>query len=80
MCLWQLATNISLVRRAPAVFLSLKATILEMDVALLHFDDIDKLIEKLHTHFLEDKNQSSFICNKNFKESYYCEPHISIND
>ena len=58
-------------RRALAVFLSLKgqarAAILEMDVALLHSDDgIDKLIEKLDTLFLEDKNQSPFVRYENF--------------
>ena len=51
-----------------------------MDVALLHFDNsIDKLIKKLDTLFLEDKNQSTFISYENF-ESYHCEPQISLND
>ena len=69
-CLWQLAVNIAPARRAPAIFLSLKdqahTAILEMDVALLHSDDhIDKLIEKLDTVFLEDKNQSAFVSYEN---------------
>ena len=76
--------NIPPARRASAVFLSLRgqarATILEMDIALLHFDEgIDKLIEKLDTVFLEDKNLSVFYCYENF-ESYHCEPYVSINN
>ena len=84
MCLWQLTTNIPPTRRTPAVFLSLKSqahtAILEMDIALLHSDDgMDKLIKKLDTLFLEDKNHSAFVCYKKF-ESYHHEPYISIND
>ena len=50
MRLWQLATNFSPARKAPAVFLSLEGqaptAILEMGVALLHSNDgIYKLIE-----------------------------------
>ena len=68
-------------RRAPAIFLLHKgqacAAIFEMDVALLHSDScIDQLIKKLDAHFLEDKNQSTFICYKNFES----EPHVSINN
>ena len=57
-----------------------RTTILEMSVALLHSDDdVDKLIEKLYTLFLEDKNQSTIVCYENF-ESYHREPYVSIND
>ena len=84
MGLWQLTTNIAPARRALAVFLSLKGqarqAILEMDVALLHSDNsIDKLIEKLDTLFVEDKNKSVFVCYENF-ESYHRELYVSIND
>ena len=65
--LWRLASNISSSRQAPAVFLSLtgqaQTAILEMDISLLNAEDgMDKLVEKLDTLFLEDKNQSAFIC------------------
>ena len=51
-----------------------------MDIPLLHSDgSIDKLIKKLDTLFLENKNQSTLVCYENF-ESYDREPLISIND
>ena len=82
--LWKLATNISPSRQAPAVFLSLtgqaRTAILEMDISLLNAEDgMDKLVEKLDTLFLEDKNQSVFICYENF-ENYHRERNTSIND
>ena len=40
---------------------------------------MDKLVEKLDTLFLEDKNQSAFICYENF-ENYHRECNTSIND
>ena len=57
---------------APAVFLSLtgqaRTAILEMDISLLNAEDrMDKLVEKLDALFLEDKNQSAFICYENFR-------------
>ena len=72
MCLWQLAMNIPAARRAPVEFLSCKgqvrAAILEMVITLLHSDaGIDKLIKKLDTLFLEDKNQSAFFCYENLR-------------
>ena len=81
--LWRLATNISPSRQAPA-FLSLtgqaRTSILEMDISLLNAEDgMDKLVEKLDTLFLEDKNQSAFICFENF-ENYHWECNTSIND
>ena len=65
--LWKVDTNISPSRQAPAGFLSLtdqaRTAILEIDISLLNAEDgIDKLVEKLDTLFLEDKNQSAFIC------------------
>ena len=82
--LWKLATNISPSHQAPAFFLSLtgqaRTAILEMDISLLNAEDgMDKLVEKLDTLFLEDKNQSAFICYKNF-ENYHRERNASIND
>ena len=76
--------NIPPARRAPAVFLSLKrqanTAILEMDIALFHSDEgTDKLIKKLYTLFLEDKNQPVFVYYENF-EGYLNEPHVSIHD
>ena len=57
-----------------------RAAILEMDISLLNAQDgMDKLVEKLDTLFLEDKNQSAFICYKNF-ENYHRECYTSIND
>ena len=81
--LWRLASNISPSRQAPAV-LSLtgqaRTAILEMDISLLNAEDgMDKLVEKLDTLFLEDKNQSAFICYENFK-NYHRECNTSIND
>ena len=65
-------------------FLSLtgqaRTAILEMDISLLNAEDgMDKLVEKLDTLFLEDKNQSAFICYENF-ENYHRERNTSIND
>ena len=65
-------------------FLSLtgqaRTAILEMDISLLNAEDgMDKLVEKLDTLFLEDKNQSAFICYENF-ENYHRECNTSIND
>ena len=51
-----------------------------MDISLLNAEDgMDKLVEKLDTLFLEDKNQSVFICYENF-ENYHRECNTSIND
>ena len=82
--LWKLATNISPSHHAPAFFLSLtdqpRTAILKMDISLLNAEDgMDKLVEKLNTLFLEDKNQSAFICYENF-ENYHRERNTSIND
>ena len=65
-------------------FLSLtgqaRTAILEMGISQLNAEDgMDKLVEKLDTLFLEDKNQSGFICYKNFK-NYHRECNTSIND
>ena len=65
-------------------FLSLtgqaRTAILEMDISLLNTEDgMDKLVEKLDTLFLEDKNQSAFISYENF-ENYHRERNTSIND
>ena len=44
-----------------------RTAILEMDISLLNAEDgMDKLVEKLDTLFLEDKNQSACICYENF--------------
>ena len=57
-----------------------RTAILEMDISLLNAEDgMDKLVEKLDTLFLEDKNQSAFICFENF-ENYHWECNTSIND
>ena len=65
-------------------FLSLtgqaQTVISEKDISLLNAEDgMDKLVEKLDTLFLEDKNQSVFICYENF-ENYHQEHNTSIND
>ena len=57
-----------------------RTAILEIDISLLNAEDgMDKLVEKLDTLFLEDKNQSAFICYENF-ENYHRECNTSIND
>ena len=57
-----------------------QTAILEIDISLLNAKDgTDKLVEKLDTLFLEDKNQSAFICYENF-ENYHRECNTSIND
>ena len=51
-----------------------------MDISLLNTEDgMDKRVEKLDTLFLEDKNQSAFICYENLV-NYHRERNTSIHD
>ena len=46
-----------------------RTAILEMDISLLNAEDgMDKLVEKLDTLFLEDKNQSAFFLLRKLRE------------
>ena len=77
-----MATCAKKAKQALIVFLSLEGkvreVILELDIAALNFKDgMEKMHEKLDTHFLEYINQSAFLTNKTF-EGYQRQPDPSI--
>ena len=76
MQIWELATELELLRQAPTVPLSLEGkagtrAILELNIITLNVDDgMEKFYAKLDTFFLEDANQSAFMTYESF-ESYW---------
>ena len=84
MKLWELATNISVKKQAPVVFLTLtgkaREAVLEMDADELGADDgLSKLYSKLDELFAEDKGQATLNAYENF-EKYKRPPDMSISD
>ena len=84
MKLWEMATNIELVKQAPTVFLTLdgkaREAVLEMDPETLNKDDgMKKLYDKLDTLFKEDANQSALIAYESF-EIYQKPESMAVGD
>ena len=84
MRLWEMATNVEAVKRAPTVFLTLEGkareAILEMDALSLNTENGMKLMyEKLDTLYKDDKPQSALISYETF-EKYRRPSDMSVCD
>ena len=84
MRLWEMATNVEAVKRAPTVFLTLEGkareAILEMDALSLNTENGMKLMyEKLDTLYKDDKPQSALISYETF-EKYQRPSDMSVCD
>ena len=81
---WRASTTLNISRQAPTVFLSLtgqaRNAVREMDVSdLTNENGMDRLIEKLDSLFLEDVDQSAFMCYENF-ESFSRGSTVPMNE